>query len=176
MRRLALLPATALVILWALALWLWPTLPERIPLHFDATGAPDRFGARTAWNWFLLPGIATVLVGLFAFALPPWIVSLARGNSPYLSVPRKADFERLDPPARVRAVGPVIDMLQVIAAELALLFAVILYGSAQVAKEAWPGLPTAMVLGAFGVLLATVLLWLPLSGRAIERELARTGS
>jgi uncharacterized membrane protein len=174
MRPLALLPATALVLLWALALWLWPHLPEQIPLHFDGAGTPDRFGARTAVNWFLLPGIATLMVGLFAFALPPWIVALARRNASYLSVPRKEDFARLDPAARARAVGPVNAMLQVIAAELALLFGVILYGTERVASGAWPGLPTAMVFGSLGVLLATALLWIPFLHRAVERELARS--
>lgn len=176
MRPLALLPATALVLLWALALWLWPQLPEQIPLHFDGAGAPDRFGARTAWNWFLLPGIATILVGLFAFALPPWIALLAKRNAPYLNVPRKEDFARLDPAARVRAVGPVNAMLQVIAAELALLFGVILYGTERVASGRWESLPTAMVFGALGVLLATTLLWIPFLRGAVERELERARS
>jgi uncharacterized membrane protein len=173
MRPLALLPAASLVFLWTLALWLWPHLPEQIPLHFDGAGAPDRFGARTPWNWFLLPGIATALVGLFAFALPPWIASLARNNSAYLSVPRKEDFARLTPDARVRAVSSVGVMLQVIAAELALLFSVMLYGTERVANGVWPGLPTAMVFGAFGLLLSTTLVWLPLFLKAVERELAQ---
>lgn len=174
MRPLVLLPATTLVLLWALALWLWPHLPEQIPLHFDGTGVPDRFGARTVANWFLLPGIATAMVGLFAFALPPWIAALARRNASYLNVPRKEDFARLEPSARVRAVGPVNAMLQVIAAELALLFGVILYGTERVASGAWPSLPTTMVFGSFGILLATALLWIPFLRRAVERELERT--
>jgi len=173
MRPLSLLPLTALVLLWSLALWLWPDLPERIPLHFDGSGAPDRYGAKTPWNWFLLPGIATLLVGLFSFVLPPWIESLAARNSVWLNVPRRADFVRLDPAARVRAVRPVHAMLLSISAELALLFAALLWGTARVASGAWERLPTALVLGAFGLLLATTLVWLPFLRGAVRRELER---
>lgn len=173
MRPLVLLPAFALVALWATALLLWPELPERIPLHFDATGTPDRYGARTAANWFLLPGLGTGLVLLFAFALPPWVTHLARSNASTLSVPRRADFGRLAPEARVRAIQPVCTMLIVLATEMTALFGMLLVGTARVASGAWKVLPTAMVFGAVGLLLATGVLWIPVLNGAVRRELER---
>lgn len=173
MRPLSVLPVAALILLWGLALWLWPELPETIPLHFDGGGQPDRFGARTPLNWFLLPGLATLFVLLFAFVMPPWIASLARSDSPYLSMPQRAELSRLAPEARVRAVEPVASMLIVLAAEVTLLFAVLLYGTAQVARGSWNALPTAMVFGTLGVLLSTTVLWLPFLGRGVRRELER---
>jgi len=170
-RPLVLVPVTALVVLWSVALWLWPGLPERIPLHFDGSGTPDRFGARTIANWFLLPGIGSAFVGLFAFVLPPWITGLARRNASYLSVPRREEFARLAPEARARAVQPVIAMLLVLAAEIALLFTTILVGTARVASGAWERLPTALMFACFGLLVATALIWLPLLRGAVQREL-----
>jgi uncharacterized membrane protein len=175
MRPLTALPVAGLILQWNLALWLWPTLPESIPLHFDGAGTPDRFGPRTALDWFLLPGVATLLVLLFAFVLPPWITSLARRDSPYLNVPHRAELSKLTPEARARAVEPVVRMLIVLATELTLLFSVLQYGSARVASDAWQKLPTAMVFGALGLLLATTLLWLPFLGRGVRRELERAG-
>lgn len=173
MRPLSVLPVSALILLWVVSVWLWPALPEQIPLHFDGAGRPDHFGERNALNWFLLPGIATLLALLFAFVLPPWIAYLARRDSPYLNVPQRAELSKLSPEARVRAVEPVASMLMVIAAEVTLLFAVLQYGTAQVASGVWPELPTTMVFGALGLLVATTLVWLPLLGRGVRRELER---
>ena len=50
----------------AYTIWVLPTLPDVVPLHFDAAGAPDRVGApRTL---LLLPTI-TLLVGFFNAAV-----------------------------------------------------------------------------------------------------------
>jgi len=173
MRPLSVLPVAALILMWGLALWLWPELPETIPLHFDGSGTPDRFGARTPLNWFLLPGIASLFVVLFALVMPPWIASLARRDSPYLNVPQRAEFSQLTPEARVRAVEPVVNMLIVLATEVTLLFALLQYGTFQVARGAWVTLPTAMMFGTLGVLIATAVLWLPFLGRGVRRELER---
>ena len=114
MRVLALLPVVALGLLWAWAIHVYPDLPERIPMHFDASGAPDRFAPRSPFNWFLLPGIVTLLVALLAFGLPLWIRRLAARNASYLNVPRKKEFARLSPEARVRAITPIVVLLRVV--------------------------------------------------------------
>lgn len=171
--RLALVPVFALVALWTCAAWLWPQLPERIPLHFDAHGTPDDFMERTPFAWFLLPGIATVLALVFAFALPRWIRHLAATNASYLSVPRQQDFAALEPAARVRAIEPLIGMLQLVAAELTLLFMLILFGSAKVASGYWSRLPSLVVWPAVLLLLATALGSIPIGMAAVEREKQR---
>lgn len=170
-----LLPLVALTGLWGLALWLWPGLPERIPVHFDGAGVPDRVVARSAVAWFLLPAIGSAIVLLFALALPAWILRLAQADSPLLSVPRRAEFTRLDPAARQRAILPMAVLLDVIAAEVALLFALILLGSARVASGAWQVLPPVLVWLPVVVLLATALGSVPFGRRAVERELRRAG-
>ncbi len=50
----------AVIVCWALALYYYNKFPARIPIHFDAAGNPNNFGARE--TIFLLPVIATMLV------------------------------------------------------------------------------------------------------------------
>ncbi len=50
----------AVIVSWALALYYYNKFPESIPIHFDAAGNPNSFGARE--TIFLLPVIATILV------------------------------------------------------------------------------------------------------------------
>jgi hypothetical protein len=49
----------------ALAAWAWGRLPERIPMHFDFAGNPDRWGGR--WTILLLPLVTAVLYALLGF-------------------------------------------------------------------------------------------------------------
>jgi uncharacterized membrane protein len=171
--RLPLLSALAgLALCWGVAIALYPELPERFPVHFRLDGTPDRFAARSPSEWYLLPGIATVLVALFGWLLPIWIRRLAANNSPYLNVPDKTRFATLPAAARVRAVTPMLGLLQAVACELTLLFAAILIGTAKVASGAWEGLPPWLPLLAVPILSGTALLAIPVSKRAIARELA----
>ena len=50
----------------------WPTLPQTIPIHFDASGNADGFGSKgTIW---LLPAISVVMVpAILFFRRYPWL-------------------------------------------------------------------------------------------------------
>lgn len=52
----------ALVLLVGGTLWLWPSLPERIPLHFGLDGQANGWGGRGML--FLLPALGVGLFGL----------------------------------------------------------------------------------------------------------------
>lgn len=43
----------------AAVLFVWPELPERLPIHFDLSGNPDRWGPR--WELFVPMAISAVL-------------------------------------------------------------------------------------------------------------------
>lgn len=63
---LEILSVLGLLALWGLAAYYYPDLPEQIPVHFGASGYPDRFGSKqTLW---LLPGI-----GLAIYSILSWI-------------------------------------------------------------------------------------------------------
>ena len=52
---------TAIVLLawFRVALWYWPGLPARVPMHFNAAGKVDGWGPR--WTIWLLPAVGVVL-------------------------------------------------------------------------------------------------------------------
>lgn len=58
--------------LWGLALWSWGRIPDTVPVHFGADGAPDRWGPASATNWFTLPGIG-LLLNLLMLAATRWL-------------------------------------------------------------------------------------------------------
>ncbi len=148
----------SLIALWVLAALLWPRLPERIPMHFDFSGVPDRWEARSATNWFLLPALATVFTAFLAAtgASIPWMLR----RFPHLvNVPRKAELLALPEDARRRALSPTIDMMLWVAAIINAMMANILYGSWMVGTGAWKTLPAIWpLLAIVGMIAAAVIL------------------
>ncbi|GGN03659.1 hypothetical protein GCM10007092_17680 [Thermus composti] len=63
---------------WALTLWVYPRLPEKIPAHWNALGEVDRYGSRL--EVFLLPLVLTFLYPLLALA--PRLDPKLRGEAP----------------------------------------------------------------------------------------------
>lgn len=60
-------PALAVIVLagaTAVNVALYPTLPNRIPVHFDVSGAPDAWAAKSVWSVFgiLIVGVAVVVL------------------------------------------------------------------------------------------------------------------
>ncbi|MBI5466628.1 MAG: DUF1648 domain-containing protein [Candidatus Kerfeldbacteria bacterium] len=52
-----------MVLTWAVAWWIFPDLPARIPTHFGITGQPDGFGPASWWNVFM-PAVVQLALGL----------------------------------------------------------------------------------------------------------------
>jgi uncharacterized membrane protein len=61
-----LIPLTVIVLLFAAAFWLYPTMPARMPVHWDAHGDIDGYGNRFI-GLFLIPIITAAIYLLFAF-------------------------------------------------------------------------------------------------------------
>ncbi|KGQ21886.1 DUF1648 domain-containing protein [Thermus filiformis] len=53
-----------LALAWGVSLWLYPRLPEPLPVHWNLQGEADRYGSRLE-ALFLLPLVMTFLVPLF---------------------------------------------------------------------------------------------------------------
>ncbi len=72
---------------WALAAWLYTSLPQRVPIHWNIEGKVDGWGDKS-WATFLMPGTMTVMLILFAFlpALSPKHFEVDSFRSTYLYI------------------------------------------------------------------------------------------
>ena len=52
-------------LIWALPIWVFPFLPEEIPIHFDGSGMPDQYASRN--HIWINPIIATLVMGLILY-------------------------------------------------------------------------------------------------------------
>lgn len=144
-----LLPLAGLAAVWALALAWWPSLPARIPLHFDGSGSPTRWGPSS--QWFLLPTIATLVIGLVG-GIGGVLPSLIRHHPGLVNTPRKAQWLALGAEARIRVMQPMRWLLACTGLAMGGLFAWTLAGTRWVAMDPDPANPTRTIGGASVVL------------------------
>jgi uncharacterized membrane protein len=72
---------------WGASAWLYPSLPERIPTHWNLGGEVDGWGDKT-WAAFLTPALMIAILLLFVFlpALSPKHFEVDRSRSTYLYI------------------------------------------------------------------------------------------
>jgi uncharacterized membrane protein len=123
-RALHLINALLALGLVGFSAWAWPHLPERIPLHFDASGEPTRWGATSFWTWFTLPLLALAMVGL------NYGIAAAMSRFPQMvNLPGRRRLTDLPPERRQRVLVPMRDMVYALSAPLLLVFWLIQIGS-----------------------------------------------
>jgi hypothetical protein len=140
-----------------------PRLPERVPMHFDIAGHPDRWSGRGGLVWLsVLPLIITVILYLFMHYVPR-----LGANARSMNIPRKEEFLKL--PADKRDIYWAVfgEFFAGLAAATNLLFYLIIRGTVKVAmgeRSLLPfgaALPALVVLGLFMVLYFWRLITLP---------------
>lgn len=168
-----LLLVLSMLAVWGLAAWLWPGLPERVPIHFDLAGNPDRWAAKSWWSWFALPALGTALGAGLGLFVPWWMVRLARANSPWLNVPWRERFRALPTEARVRAVQGPAPWFAALAICVQVLLGWIAYGSARVASGVWTALPPGPSFVGLLLVLGTAAAGAAMGAAAVRREIRR---
>ena len=159
-------------LIWWRALAWYPHLPDKIPMHFNGSGRPDRWDDRGP-AWFLLPGMSTALLVLFTL-ISHFIGYMVVRMPMLVNMPNKELFVRLSPVGRLRVVAPTRVFLLWTMAMMTFLFAYIVDGSARVAiKEAdtlpwWPML--LFMGGIFGGMVPFLLLTSRLIGQVAREE------
>ena len=95
----------------------WSTLPDTIPIHFDASGNADGFGPK-GMIW-LLPSISVVLVPAMLFLRRfPWL-----SNTPIKITEENAE----------KQYGLIVRLLSLLACAVSLLFTVLVYDTILIA-------------------------------------------
>lgn len=138
---LELLAWAALAALLIISFSYYNSLPAEIPVHFNASGAPDSYGSK--WTFLLFPvlGGALFLILLFVGRIPHTF------NYPIKITDSNAEVQyRLG-----------VRLMLVLRVLLPTLFSYISYGMAQTALGVWEGLGTGFLFAALGVLLATLI-------------------
>lgn len=155
-------------VLWWRAIYWYPQLPERFPIHFNFAGEPDGWADKSIAMWFMLPGISLVMLA-FLGGISYWMGNLVRNAPGIVNVPRKDLFVKMSVEGRMTVVAPTQTFLAWVLALMAFLFVWIVEGSGRVAvhKEAtlasWP---VFIFLG--GVLGVLPFYWVATSRRLTE--------
>lgn len=170
---LALLAAAHGAIWWRAVSW-WPQLPERIPIHFNASGEPDRWVERSIGAWFLAP-IIMVALCVFMGVIARWIDRLARDTPALINVPRKELFLRLSPDARAEVVLPTRALLVWVLVGVNLLGLAIVEGMGRVAVKGQATVSILPVVAFVACTAALSLVSVRSTGRAIERLARKEG-
>lgn len=132
-----------LLLIVAGAIWAWPRLPDRVPLHFGLDGLPDAWGARSFWAWFGLPALAVVMSGMM-FALSAYM----RRHPRLVNLPGGGRLDELPPERRGPIFGVMDAMLSFVNCEVLVILGLIQWASWRAAT----GLPMQ------GLMLAVLLL------------------
>jgi len=156
------------------AAWWYGQLPPRFPIHFDASGTPDRWVATGFVAWFGLAAIPLAL-SLFLGGIALFIGTLVRSAPGLVNVPRKDLFVRLSPERRACVALPTQVFLLWTAAVVSVAFLFIHDGTARVAigsARSLPAWPVLAIVG--GVLLPLPAYWIAVK-RAIEAAAREEG-
>lgn len=158
-------------VVWAVALIMWDSLPDRIPLHFDFHGVPDRWGAPSVANWLGMPILGSVMsLSMGGAALLTG--ALARHMPGIVNVPDKALWLALAPDARVRSLASVRMLLAWVGCALNGLFGAMLLCTSAVARGTMTTMPWWPIVGFVAVTLGVVLLTTLRTRQRIRMEVA----
>lgn len=160
-------------LIWWRALAWYPHLPDRIPMHFNGSGTPDRWADR-GWEWFLLPGMSVLLVTLFA-AIALFLDWMAMRTPALINVPNKELFVRLSPIGRLRVVAPTRVFLLWSGATVVFLFAYIVEGTARVAIKEMDTLPWWPIVVFMGFTFVGLVAFLLVTTRLVDQVAREEG-
>ncbi len=152
-RRVHLLNGAVLIWIWAFTLLKWPDLPEKIPVHFAASGAPDGWAARSWEHWFLLP-LASLALTLLLYGSAALAIRYPR----FANIPRKQLILGLTPEERKPILDLVAELVYRIAVLVNIRFSLMQLGTYQVAKGSSEVLPWYVRMSTFAVGVLTLLL------------------
>ncbi len=130
-------------------------LPERIPIHFDFAGHPDRWGGRS--SFVLLAGIAWGMTLLF-YILCRSLPRLGR-NARYLNIPHKEEFLKLPEDKRMIYWSLLAEFLSGLMVGLNLLWYLLIMGMMRIATGEAGLLPFKAILPAVIVIALVMLIY-----------------
>jgi uncharacterized membrane protein len=135
----------------------YAALPDRVPVHFGISGAPDRWGPKSELFVFVaIPWGLTIFFYALNLALP----RLAR-NPRYLNIPNKWEFLKL-PPERQSIYWELIrEFMTAMTASFNLVFFLIVRATTRVILGKTGGLPFRDISAGLVAILLVTIVYLP---------------
>lgn len=146
-------------------------LPDVIPMHFGASGAPDRFAPKTLLTWMLLP-IVALLLTVFITGINMAIAK--RPNS--INLPNRDVFRELPPEAQRPIMDILLGFMHFTNAMLILLLFLIQYLIYKGISDGSNSLPSWFIFVAIGfvlLILAASVTMTYMMQRAIDKAAAQ---
>lgn len=106
------------------SIWVWPLLPDRIPVHFGADGQPDRWSDTTLLSWFLVPAIALLTWGTIAVARR-WVAR----RPDKMNLPTGGTVADYPPEVQPAVIEHMKAFLALVSLEVLVIFGLIVLGS-----------------------------------------------
>jgi uncharacterized membrane protein len=157
---------SALAAYWAACVVWSQNLPDRYPIHFGASGQPDRW-VSGYFEWFLLPVIATATV-LLMFG-----VGRLANRAPQLwNIPEKKRFLALSAERRAPILSELSRVLDMAALYTVLVFVVCQWSVYRAATTEQQNLPLLFHLVVWGGMVILLIYLLRLNTRIKEKILA----
>jgi uncharacterized membrane protein len=122
----------------------YPRLPDRIPMHFDFAGQPDRWSGRG--GLIVLAALAVVMTGVLYGIIR--LTTRWAANPRYLNIPRKEEFLRLGAEKQAAYWAVYREFFAGLAAAVNLLFYLILRGTVRIAEGSAGLLPFKLMVPA----------------------------
>lgn len=139
-----------LIALVASSVIVYPSLPDRIPSHFDFAGRPTGWSRTSPSSWFLLPIVGVVVYLIHAAC--SWFI---RSKPHLMNIPDRRRFDALPPEAKAEIVDVTIAFLYVVNASVQLIFLTLMWGMLDTSLGA-PRMPLLAMIIQYFVLLSAV--------------------
>ncbi len=150
--RLA-VPGILVLITLYLAIHHYPTLPEQIPTHFNASGAPDSWGKTSFSSIFSLPLLQIALYALLSGLI--YLFTTRRDIRPMINLPNRDKLTDGQVEGIRMAIVNGMSWLNVVTCTM--LF-YIQFGTFQIVKGVWSGLGSFVWL--FTILIVGIAGWM----------------
>jgi uncharacterized membrane protein len=144
------LAAILAIISWVIAIYNWDKLPDVIPVHFGIDGQADGFADKSLFSVFFIPGLQTLMLGLFIFLYY---------KPQYSNIPTTMWLMALDDKQRNHAFGLIRLMHAGVAIWVGVLLTYITYGSIVSALNNNLGLSTGVMLAVIGLMIVWLIYW-----------------
>ncbi len=146
------------------------SLPESIPVHFDAGGVPDAFAAPSIGAWFM-PFFVSIGFGAMMFLV---CMSIFKIPESMLSVPKKKQFLSLAPQIKKLLLAKLAFHTLILGITLSAMMFAVSVAMSMLARNSIERFPLWIILAALSLVLIEVVLMTVIFSAAVSGAASRS--